>query len=114
MSRYIDADALINELTPLVKNASLRNRNVYAVAKRCLNTVEQAKTEDVAPVRHAKWIHPVNSDLKIWVCSNCGGEERNSFKREFGSYCSYCGAKMDWDEFIAPSIIAEGEDDHAD
>ena len=58
---------------------------------------EETSSQEFAPVIHAKWIHPVNSDLKIWVCSNCGGEERNSFKREFGFYCSYCGAKMDGD-----------------
>lgn len=99
MPRYIDADKLMsNAVIPLVKSASLRNRNLYSAVKRVANEIELAPTEDVAPVVHTKWIHPVNSDLKIWVCSNCGGEERNSFKREFGSYCSYCGAKMDGKE----------------
>lgn len=116
MSRYIDAEPLINELIPIVKSASLRNRNVYAVAKRCLNTVELAKTEDVAPVVHAHWVKKEIPVGTMWgmigfVCSRCLYRFADKY-----NYCPECGAKMDLgeDEFIAPSIIAEGEDDHAD
>ena len=99
MARYIDIDKLISSLK--IKSQYENNQRIittWANALECfIDILEDGETEDVAPVVHAHWIHPINSDLKIWVCSNCGGEERNSFKREFGSYCSYCGAKMDED-----------------
>ena len=99
MSTYIDKNTLYGKVDDLIRHAGEKGQSITIeiLARTIVPLIVSIPAQDVQPVTHAKWIHPVNSDLKIWVCSNCGGEERNSFKREFGSYCSYCGAKMDGD-----------------
>jgi len=49
--------------------------------------------QDVAPVRHAKWMRTENSNVHGWVCSKCDviGDPRDN-------YCPNCGAKMDGEE----------------
>lgn len=46
-------------------------------------------SEDVAPIKHARWICDDYMDLEI-VCSYCGADNNRKTR-----YCPYCGAKMD-------------------
>jgi len=57
--------------------------------------VNQMESEDVAPVRHGRWI---KSNAEGFVCSVC----RNGYKNQptlmgepMFEYCPVCGARMD-------------------
>lgn len=50
----ISRQAAIGTLMPIVKSASLRNRNVYSTAKRCLFEIEAMPAVDAVPVVRCK------------------------------------------------------------
>lgn len=89
MSRYIDADAVLDRLPDdLPYKGSVRR------------VLMQAPTADVVEVRHGKWvsyIHPVclSCDLyyKCSVCGECDPWQHTT--RGHANYCPHCGAKMD-------------------
>lgn len=56
--------------------------------------------EDVEPVRHGYWIedNPHCDGLcSKWICSECGEDGGD----EYFNYCPNCGAKMDYNEWLA-------------
>ena len=92
MARYIDADKLLyNEITD-------KHGDTYLVVHA--PEIDNAPTEDVQPVVHAKWEKPIKPyPYYSWKCSECGCEEyrqtdRNGQYLEM-KYCPNCGAKMD-------------------
>ena len=84
MSRYIDADALLNRLR--------QDLPYKASVKRVLI---QAPTADVVEVRHGAWI-PSKYHYGFYLCSECGRhvEARRDDPEVPYPYC-HCGAKMD-------------------
>lgn len=54
MDDVISRRAAIGTLMSIVKSASLRNRNVYSTAKRCLFEIEAIPTVDAVPVVRCK------------------------------------------------------------
>lgn len=97
MSRYIDADALLEsvkskrlifeESTP-IEEAIAEQVSVFEEA------IEEAPTADVDEVRHGTWYHETDNN---WVgyakCSACG--RRMNYSCYGYAYCALCGAKMD-------------------
>ena len=83
MSRYIDADALIDDL--------IHNRSFYPAM--VASAIKNTPTADVVEVRHGEW----GFDGMGWTCSECGEYAlSNKTKMQVGSnYCPNCGAKMD-------------------
>ena len=82
MSRYIDADAILNKLPD--------DLPYKASVKRVLI---QSPTADVVEVRHGEW----GFDGVGFTCSECG-EYALSIKTKIqvrSNYCPNCGAKMD-------------------
>ena len=88
MSRYIDADVLIDDL--------IHNRSFYPAL--VASAIKNAPTADVEEVRHGEWIDkPTGAYCRMqsW-CSACGkhsgigGIESNRHK----PFCPNCGAKM--------------------
>lgn len=57
----------------------------------CLALAEQ---RNIAPVRHAHWVHLGGDE---WSCSDCGEgiHTEGSWEKPMYNYCSNCGAKMD-------------------
>ena len=92
MARYIDAKKLLD----LIRDHDAPPRYGYLD----LWDIEDAPTEDVQPVVHAKWEKPIKPyPYYSWKCSECGCEEyrqtdRNGQYLEM-KYCPNCGAKMD-------------------
>ena len=107
MSRYIDADALMERLErKKCEPAKVRYTEGYNDAlMRFRSMVHGAPTVDAVPVRHGEWKpHPIKGCEEWDVCSACGigthrrlvsdlGEEEYSY-----SYCPWCGAKMDGEQ----------------
>ena len=92
MSRYIDADKLIEQA---YKHYGVALDNMLFAAF----VTDYAPTEDVQPVVHAHWI-PTKCDspyLVSYRCSKCNKEvyvmNPNCLQKEY-PYCN-CGAKMD-------------------
>lgn len=111
MSRYIDADALCEEMKQRHESAykwyveahANEDEGTMAYADsamaafiECKLTIDKQPTADVAPVVHGRWIQksrqlaPLNT---IWwhECSECGG---HAFNDILADYCPYCGASM--------------------
>lgn len=74
MSRYIDADALIEKF-----KAEHDWSSIYIVG--------DIPIADVVEVVHGEWIY--NKTSTLWECSNCHDEEIRTT-----DYCPHCGAKM--------------------
>ena len=95
--RLIDADALLKHmekdpLFPLVER--------YGIS----GVIEAQPTIDADPVRHGQWEHLWDSENGTYKgrCTNCGfihffidGHDAQY------QYCPNCGAKMDYDEWLA-------------
>lgn len=100
MSRYIDADKLIQDLNEFYANTDRRGQRVgdarlgINIAKQI---VENQPTADVQEVKHGKWNYD-DSDVgwASYECYDCGniictmGDEDDLY-----NFCPYCGAKMD-------------------
>lgn len=89
MSRYIDKDKALN-----LQYWAGEGRIRYGVVDA--DDIENMPEEDVAPVRHGKWIFEEG-----WaVCSCCRISRPQRGTTEVGfiisyPYCPNCGAKMD-------------------
>ena len=100
MAEYIEREAALHSLTPIVKRASERNRNIYSAVKQCVEAINWCPSADVQPVRHGRWIKK-HDDVCYWhECSECGIKPpKDQWKNEWKSpYCHNCGAKMDGGE----------------
>ena len=63
----------------------------------CAANIKNLPAEDVAPVRHGRWIELENGDCK---CSLCGCYHHTW--EAYGYYCQHCGARMDGDNNDLP------------
>ena len=90
MSRYIDADALID----FIDVGHLRHPSELCLSEiDVVNLLLHAPTADVAPVIHARW---VKRGCK-WQCTHCKVlmSIEGTPKENLLNYCPNCGAKMD-------------------
>lgn len=86
MTRYIDADALIEAMTKF--SNAIGEDMTHAIFYAHI-----APTVDAVPVKRGKWIESDEYDEyrgRLYRCSNC-----NTFVvSDFDNYCPYCGADM--------------------
>lgn len=91
MPRYVDLDKL-----PLVNiDVDAINKTAYVDIREVQQALLQteARTGEVAPVVHGKWIEMVSIDGILWThCSKC---DHTRIGRAKLNYCPNCGAKMD-------------------
>ena len=69
----VGVHTLICEIAPLIKDA-----------------IRKIPSEDVAPVRHGRWLPQVVLGQKAWDCSEC-----KTLGSPHWKWCPVCGAKMD-------------------
>lgn len=93
MSRYIDADKLIEYA---------EKRKFQGVP---VDVIKSKETADVEEVRHGEWVTRNICCFEWTVCSVCGASFKpdnweNVWKKLYGNpaYCPLCGAKMDGGE----------------
>lgn len=89
MAEYIDKDIVIE----LIQNYWYEPYSTVA------GIIHSYLVEDVAPVKHGKWIS-VDADV-IFSCSNCENEVSTSWDYDAAdmfTYCPCCGARMDLKE----------------
>ncbi len=75
--RYIDVDKLKENLADRLKTPYFMD---------VADFLDEAPAEDVAPVKHGKY---------IWACSVCHTEVGSEGKPPKFRYCPNCGAKME-------------------
>ena len=63
--------------------------------EECEYIIDQAPTEDVQPVIHAKWTGRIKEHDWVAICSNCKTEIEGTTGIIAMNYCLHCGAKMD-------------------
>lgn len=91
MSRYIDADVLIDDL--------IHNRSFYPALVS--SAIKNTPTADVVEVRHGEWEYRQLDEYKYYEvsCSCCGAKywgNYDAYNEPDGFYyCPNCGAKMD-------------------
>lgn len=110
MPRYVDLDML-----PLVNiDVGAINKTAYVDIREVQQALLQAeaRTGEVAPVVHGKWIAREGEyGVPELTCSNCG---RTWWGALGSKYCEECGAKMDskvdWSE-CCPLIPREEAQD---
>lgn len=89
MSRYIDADLLLENLKKqygedLGWQCTVNMSDVGMM-------IEDAPAADVQEVRRGKWL-PYRFGLEVAMCSICGAAYEGG---DFFRFCPRCGAKMD-------------------
>lgn len=104
MPRYIDANALAEELSSLTMTISglragkgVLSEYMKEYRKSVLRIVDEAPTIEAEPVRNGKW-HQYRLSVpkgrgqtySVYGCNKCRKHEK---KRT--AYCPNCGAKMD-------------------
>ena len=86
MARYIDADKLIEDYTDIFTEYGIE------LAEQFQGVINQSPTEDVEPVRHAKWERVDKNKVR---CTNC---EIIHLIAQYPlgniNWCPNCGAKM--------------------
>lgn len=93
MAEFIEREAALLSLTPIVKRASERNRNIYSAVKQCVEAINWTPAADVAPVRHGRWIDISDIDHRSKSCSSCGFNATELLAKRC-NYCPNCGAYM--------------------
>ena len=95
MPRYIDADALKEEISRIyyLHYAKTQDKTISdffnAVAKR----IKGAPTVDAEAVMHAKIV--TVTDRHHMMHQRCSGCDKELEWNEYPNYCPNCGAKMD-------------------
>lgn len=96
MAEYIEKDKLISDCKKRISNDW--NNMVAPLSwaqaeKKFLKILEEAQTEDVAPVRHGRWKYYKKQGIA--VCTACSFERKldDDFGRAIS--CPNCGANMD-------------------
>lgn len=90
MAKYIDAEALINELEAGGMPIYWSGISGILGDKDCIRDyIERAPAADVQEVKHGEWVH---DEFDMLCCSACREELDCS---DTTLYCPYCGAKMD-------------------
>lgn len=90
MPRYIDADKLQPDTSVFLSVYAEQPVKVYSQER-----IDNAPTEDVAPVRHGRWVKEKRDVLIHWHCSAC--RECYFLDVPNAKYCPHCGCKMDMD-----------------
>ena len=97
MSDSINRQDAIDALIPIVKSASLRNRNVYSMARKCLGAIEDVPSAECT----GEWLpHKLPSgrdSIDTDTCSECGYIDSLSWEH---NYCPNCGARMRGEEDV--------------
>lgn len=97
MAEYIKKWPVVDKLTALENELQqykpFRPCEATMYKRICDIEIEIGKmdAEDVAPVRHGKWVHDINN---LYGCSNCMERDTMS-QKHLKNYCSNCGAEMD-------------------
>lgn len=93
MARYIDADKALEIFDEWIDTTGVlpKGTSYYYEAQGC---IEDTPTEDVAPVRHGRWISYGIGFGFSYKCSACGYIDGYPFNDRH-NYCPRCGAKMD-------------------
>lgn len=99
MSRYVDAEALIEQINSCSYETWSKDVNrawwaqAVKVKDNIVECIKRQPTADVEEVRHGSW----GFDGMGWTCSECGEYAlTNKTKMQVHSaHCPHCGAKMD-------------------
>lgn len=95
MSRYIDADAILETMRSVMDMQEL-----YLPIHFIDFVIDNMPTADVQEIKHGRWVVSVEKGKCVARCSVC---KRKSKTMKYGKqivpfytpYCSICGAKMD-------------------
>ena len=106
MSRYIDADALKNDLYSIIKADCGYTADALAGLMIAERVIDNAPTADVVPVVHGRWERIGIRDrkgLQIYPCCSACGMVCAAYRSEWEGlrgawkFCPNCGARMDAD-----------------
>lgn len=104
MSRYIDADALLEKVQFRVRINDDTDKTIKQCVEITRNLIKNAPTADVAPVRHGQWEDRENPQWRAYEirhCSVCGWSIHKTKLRNTDlkwKYCPNCGAKLDGED----------------
>ena len=85
MSRYIDADEVLNKL-----NSDNSLKHARSLIK---SVVLEQPTAEVQPIVYGEWV--CENAYHLPKCSVCGKRSHSGEWHGENSYCGHCGAKME-------------------
>lgn len=94
MTRYINADALIDNLNDLTVQVKQSAETWEVDLQVLVRSIQNCETADVRPNVRGKWVETesVFHVEKIYKCSECGHEAWG--ESECTDFCGGCGADM--------------------
>ena len=98
MSRYIDADALLEKVQFRVRINDDTDKTIKQCVEITRNLIENAPTADVEPVVHGHYVFDDDGDSSCSVC-------REKYLDHTQKYCPNCGAKLDGEDGKADGTI---------
>lgn len=106
MDEYINKNSLRNSVCESLEENPHDDHKIYQnhiyEHLHFLNLIDREPVENVAPVRHGKWIMDDNENPYIRICSVCRYSRPMMNDHGFyckTNYCPTCGAKMDLKEY---------------
>lgn len=99
MAEYIDRQKVFDSLPVVTDDKTI---SLYGAVADFMILVSAIPAEDVAPVRHGRWVlgtvepgYLTPGGNRPWICSECKQVISWSLGRPYENYCHNCGAKMD-------------------
>ena len=86
MPRYIDADALIDDIR--------KHSESYFADDFAHEWVDKQPSADVQPIQHGNWIGIDDEPCETFECDRCGFVLEDWIQGAFYNFCPNCGADM--------------------
>lgn len=87
----------IQYMPDIEKVCDLESRRFFCNADETINTISIYSMKKQIPMKPKVMNKPLKSEKFWWYCGSCGAS-RHTGERSY--YCSYCGQRVDWSEYL--------------
>lgn len=81
----------------LEKVCKIEEERVFCNADETINTISVYSMRKQLPVKPKVMLRPLKSEKYWWYCGSCGASRHTNSRSH---YCSYCGQRVDWSEYL--------------
>lgn len=81
----------------LEKVCEMEERRVFGNADETINTISIYSMRKQIPIKPKVMPKPLGNEKYWWYCGFCGAAKHTNFRN---NYCSYCGQRVDWSDYL--------------
>ena len=75
----------------------LEDRRFFCNADETINAISTYSMQKQIPVKPEIMPKPLKNEKTWWRCGICGANHHSNFRL---NYCSHCGQRVDWSDYI--------------